>query len=778
MALGTASTPGFAQTPVPNDQNYQQQLPQQPQQYYPGFSPYKQPQKQGHYFQENDQLVPDYVNINHLPQSESNYVEQEVLYEKTESYSSYDNKQFLKQESHVVQGVFKQPRVEYCYEEAQKTSAVTVDVKSDGKPHSSPDRSPGSLTDDFSTGKYSDSGFDSVSREDVREASRQQTRVANDVWRTANGVANATPAKNLVQERIKAFEVRVGGSSEDQSKYSPTATEPEIVAAFSGRNEYEFAEASRRPVLPPKPRQESQTSEANTSQRLSLVETLERSIREGSDSDDECTYSAQRRHRRRMQKFLKASSAHNQSWLVDGDCDEEPEGLVDEGDEISQQQSQEQEQIDQDQQSEDHYLVMTPQKAPQQTRHFSQEVAMAAVATTPSESLVMESLMRRKYEENTYVDMAEDGGIYTATMMSQLTLANARGNSVFENEPLAGKFAVGYAPYPMDSPKYCEIPEETNHYELLSKSYSTEQPGQRPNGEPIYNEVAASEYEGSKLTAIPDIVPTKSGFESDSASDADDEASKDLDAIKTKPDGSSAAKKGHHQSQKRFSLSDTFRPASYYLPKSSKNGVNVDESDGNQSSDSDLVPPPPIPSSPPPMEDFQDRRATVQSEPPTRLPKRSPRISTEVGLPSRSDLMKAPDPPGKLRMTLSAARKDVEKRKSLEVAQNEQIQQIQNQPIPETPRSPLETELNYSYYRVYGDDRARSAQKHPPQPPASAMSNNSKNSRHGRTNSTASSDSNRSSAPYYYSDLVSLASGGGASGHNVSQSGQNPDLAP
>ncbi|PNF20960.1 hypothetical protein B7P43_G09508, partial [Cryptotermes secundus] len=85
------------------------------------------------------------------------------------------------------------------------------------------------------------------------------------------------------------------------------------------------------------------------------------------------------------------------------------------------------------------------------------------------------------------------------------------------------------------------------------------------------------------------------------SSDADDEASKDLDSLDA-------------PRHPRFSLSDTFRPASYYLGASSTSdralmvlgGVATSTVEQHDSSDSDLVSPPPIPTSPPPLDDFDN----------------------------------------------------------------------------------------------------------------------------------------------------------------------------
>lgn len=77
----------------------------------------------------------------------------------------------------------------------------------------------------------------------------------------------------------------------------------------------------------------------------------------------------------------------------------------------------------------------------------------------------------------------------------------------------------------------------------------------------------------------------KSTKEKSDCSDADDETSKDV-SLDTP--------------FSRFSISDTFRPASYYLSGSRSILARQD------SSDSDILPPPPIPSSSPPCDDLSD----------------------------------------------------------------------------------------------------------------------------------------------------------------------------
>lgn len=89
-------------------------------------------------------------------------------------------------------------------------------------------------------------------------------------------------------------------------------------------------------------------------------------------------------------------------------------------------------------------------------------------------------------------------------------------------------------------------------------------------------------------SALPDILNTTApsllhhGSRRSDSSDADDEASKDLDSIDA-------------PRHPRFSLSDTFRPASYYLGGSlGERAIIAMNSDHPDSSDSDLVSPPPF----------------------------------------------------------------------------------------------------------------------------------------------------------------------------------------
>lgn len=157
----------------------------------------------------------------------------------------------------------------------------------------------------------------------------------------------------------------------------------------------------------------------------------------------------------------------------------------------------------------------------------------------------------------------------------------------------------------LDENPYVEMSQGASDTSLLSPNSPMsieQQPYEmiyfsRSKMEPLYMEL--SQLEGNILEKTPDdgkselnmpdilLLPgnkTKS-VKSDS-SDADDEASKNLDSLDT-------------PSHPRFSLSDNFRPASYYL-----NASLVQEF--QDSSDSELVSPPPIPKSPPPLDDLEN----------------------------------------------------------------------------------------------------------------------------------------------------------------------------
>ncbi|XP_071558758.1 uncharacterized protein [Temnothorax nylanderi] len=207
--------------------------------------------------------------------------------------------------------------------------------------------------------------------------------------------------------------------------------------------------------------------------------------------------------------------------------------------------------------SEDHYLPMSPRKA-----------ILDPNSDDRPNPKIMESLFASlQHEESSYVEMAQNG-------MNRSLLAPNEGG---------GKH---------DSGDYSTL--DASHYELVCVSDN--------KIEPVYMEVnqlsEKEDEDGSKASSmkksnvgensphsrgdLPDIL---TALKSDS-SDADDESSKDLDSIDA-------------PRHPRFSLSDTFRPASYYLG-ASRNMI----AELHDSSDSELVSPPPIPTSPPPLDDL------------------------------------------------------------------------------------------------------------------------------------------------------------------------------
>ncbi|XP_029045417.2 uncharacterized protein LOC114877236 isoform X4 [Osmia bicornis bicornis] len=203
---------------------------------------------------------------------------------------------------------------------------------------------------------------------------------------------------------------------------------------------------------------------------------------------------------------------------------------------------------------EEHYLPMSPRKA----------ILDPNCDDRPNPNMMESLFATLEHEESSYVEMAQNG-------MTHSLLAPTEENRKH------------------DSGDYSTL--DTPHYEFVCVSDS--------KMEPVYMEVSQlsekEEKDGGKLpkkrshddsnhsrTDLPDILTT---LKSDS-SDADDESSKDLDSIDA-------------PRHPRFSLSDTFRPASYYLGASRTMIAEL-----HDSSDSELVSPPPIPTTPPPLDDL------------------------------------------------------------------------------------------------------------------------------------------------------------------------------
>lgn len=226
--------------------------------------------------------------------------------------------------------------------------------------------------------------------------------------------------------------------------------------------------------------------------------------------------------------------------------------------------------------AEGHYMPMTP----------SRRVSAPPSDKSRSNSSLHSILYGVEVEE-TYVEMSENN------------------NSNAEIKPKR----------PFDLNSYCEIPsgKQESHYDFLYKSTSIREPEYmevntlleilKEQDEKIKEQKGAIEVSGTEQkigpptpprSTLPDILNSSATTQQKSdSSDADDESSKDLDSLDT-------------PRHPRFSLSDTFRPASYYL--GNDNGRNLiglpNPSDNHDSSDSDLVSPPPIPTSPPPLDDL------------------------------------------------------------------------------------------------------------------------------------------------------------------------------
>lgn len=273
--------------------------------------------------------------------------------------------------------------------------------------------------------------------------------------------------------------------------------------------------------------------------------------------------------------------------------------------------------------AEEHYMPMTPSRR--------------AVLAPPALLL----------EESSYVEMAEDGGVRSLP-------------SIFKRDEVrrlnSGDSTATYAT--PDSPRYCEIDdndkEESSHYEFLYHATTKYEPvymevrpidalkplnlsnkSNKDDAKSIDNNKDFNTTSTSKTVNtgddnnsgggenLPDILNSTSGStqqgKTDDSEDADDEASKDLDSLDT-------------PRHPRFSLSDTFRPASYYL------GASECAPEQHDSSDSDLVSPPPIPTSPPPLDDDLEEDFSLELRKNSHsTPSETRKFPDHTSSPSRSD---------------------------------------------------------------------------------------------------------------------------------------------
>lgn len=206
---------------------------------------------------------------------------------------------------------------------------------------------------------------------------------------------------------------------------------------------------------------------------------------------------------------------------------------------------------------------------------------------TPSQTLVMEHFhtemgQSRRFEEETYVDMNEDGSyIRTPRVQTREPILAKQCNA---KESLDTTLTYESP----ESPRYCKIEEsnEPAHYEYLCNASSANP----QHYEVVYQEISDKDKHGlprgkkmssnSKLTkkrepeplrpieGLPDILGNAPTNKGNSSSDADDESSKDFDALET-------------QSPQKITLDDSFRPASFYLSHSNTSKRECDDDSSN-----------------------------------------------------------------------------------------------------------------------------------------------------------------------------------------------------
>lgn len=207
---------------------------------------------------------------------------------------------------------------------------------------------------------------------------------------------------------------------------------------------------------------------------------------------------------------------------------------------------------------EDHYLPMSPRKSLESTQL--------------AESL--KNLASSDNDESPYVEMTQ-GLSNTSTLYGSLERENKFGDTPYEMMT-ASKLEPVYM-------ELCQLKTGEKKSDMIKNGKSVKKLQVKK-----YHDIKTIKKHNNEYFKtrgeLPDILKAshQNTILSDS-SDADDEASRDLDSLDT-------------PCHPRFSLSDTFRPASYYL--------GVSQNEFPDSSDSEIVSPPPIPKSPPPNEDL------------------------------------------------------------------------------------------------------------------------------------------------------------------------------
>lgn len=219
---------------------------------------------------------------------------------------------------------------------------------------------------------------------------------------------------------------------------------------------------------------------------------------------------------------------------------------------------------------EEHYLPMSPRKA-----------ILDPNSDDRPNPKILDNLFTNLHEESSYVEM-------TQNLISRSLLAPDDGGG-------GGMMKQGIGDYStLDTPHYEFVCVADNKMEPVYMEVSQLANADEDRDDYISTlkskrvcDLNAESLSASTTTTrfdLPDILTALN--KSDDSSDADDESSKDLDSLDTP--------------RHRFSLSDTYRPASYYLGSSSKTLI----AELHDSSDSELVSPPPIPTSPPTLDDL------------------------------------------------------------------------------------------------------------------------------------------------------------------------------
>lgn len=254
---------------------------------------------------------------------------------------------------------------------------------------------------------------------------------------------------------------------------------------------------------------------------------------------------------------------------------------------------------------EENYMPMTPRK---KSSCAPKNEVLHSRSNSASHTLIIENLLGSS-EESPYVEMTQSRP-REISMASDSSFIQRKSDEKHEICDLnvdaeryceigKGKdmqYEMIYNASTLQEPLYMEVPsvkekhDENSPFTLINESESIlEFNKQKSMKENI------TQLKMTSRPSLPDILNTTApaGSGRSDSSDADDEASKDLDSLDA-------------PRHPRFSLSDTFRPASYYLGASlGDRAIIALNTEHQDSSDSDLVSPPPIPNSSPPLDDLE-----------------------------------------------------------------------------------------------------------------------------------------------------------------------------